>query len=91
MSDKTFRVDYSDINGVEIKTIRHPNGSDTWNEVDACTDIRNDGRANTAVNLTFHEIDWWKKYVDQGFKVVDVYIGFTISVNDYIAELKNNC
>tara|TARA_Y100001980_G_C14551072_1_gene334105 strand:+ start:2541 stop:2816 length:276 start_codon:yes stop_codon:yes gene_type:complete len=91
MSDRTFRVDYSDLNGVEIKSIRHPNGADTWNEVDACSDIRNAGHPNTAVNLTFHEIDWWKKYADQDFKVVDVYIGFTISVNDYITELENNC
>ena len=91
MTDRTFRVDYEDLNGVEIKSIRHPNGVDTWNEVNACTDIRNAGYPNTAVNLTFHEIDWWKKYSGQDFKVVDVYIGFAISVNDYIADLENNC
>lgn len=90
MADKTFRVDYEDVNGVEIKRIRHPNGVDTWSEIDACTEIRNAGYPNTAVNLTFHEIDWWKKYAGQDLTVADVYIGFAISVDGYIAELENN-
>ena len=40
MTDRTFRVDYEDLNGVEIKSIRHPNGVDTWNEVNACLQER---------------------------------------------------
>ena len=89
MSNNTILVDYSEINGVEIKSIRHPNGIDVWNEVDACTEIRNAGQANTADNLTRNEISWWKQYAGQELNVADVYIGFAISVDDYIAELES--
>ena len=89
MPGKTIRVDYEDFNGVELKNIRHPNGVDTWCEVDACTEIRNNGQANTAVNLTLNEIEWWKKYAGQNLTVADAYIGIDISVNAYITELKS--
>lgn len=89
MADSTIRVDYEDLNGVEIKTIRHPNGVDTWSEVDACTEIRNTGYPNTACNLTLNEIRWWKQYAGQDLTVTDVYIGFAISVDDYITELES--
>ena len=89
MADSTIRVDYEDLNGVEIKTIRHPNGVDTWSEIDACTEIRNADLPNTADNLTLNEIVWWKKYAGQDLTVADVYIGFTISVDGYITELES--
>lgn len=89
MSNNTIRVDYEDLNGVEIKSIRHPNGVDTWNEVDACTEIRNAGKANTADNLTRNEIAWWKQYAGQDLTVADAYVGFAISVDDYITELES--
>ena len=89
MADSTIRVDYEDLNGVEIKTIRHPNGVDTWSEIDACTEIRNSGYPNTAVNLTLSEIKWWKQYAGQDLTVADVYIGFAISVDGYITELES--
>lgn len=89
MADSTIRVDYEDLNGVEIKTIRHPNGVDTWSEVDACTEIRNAGYPNTACNLTLNEIRWWKQYAGQDLNVADAYIGFAISVDDYITELES--
>lgn len=89
MADRTIRVDYKDLNGVEIKRIRHPDGVDSWCEVDACTEIRNAGQANTADNLTRNEIAWWKQYAGQDLTVADVYIGFAISVDDYITELES--
>ena len=89
MADRTVRVDYEDLNGVEIKSIRHPNGVDTWSEVDACTEIRNAGLPNTADNLTRNEIAWWKQYAGQDLTVADVYIGFDISVDGYITELES--
>lgn len=89
MADATIRVDYEDLNGVEIKSIRHPNGVDAWNEVDACTEIRNAALPNTADNLTRNEIAWWKKYAGQDLNVVDVYIGCTVSVDTYITELES--
>ena len=89
MPDRTVRVDYENLNGVEIKTIRHPNGVDIWNEVDACTEIRNAGRPNTAVNLTLNEIQWWKKYAGKDLTVADVYIGCAVSVDTYITELES--
>lgn len=90
VATQAFLVDYEDLNGVEIKSIRHPNGVDTWNEVDACTEIRNAGHPNTAVNITLNEIAWWKQYAGQEFNVADVYIGCAVSVDDYIAELEDN-
>ena len=89
MAGNTIRVDYEVLNGVEIKSIRHPNGVDAWNEVDACTEIRNAGHPNTAVRLTQNEIKWWKKYAGKGLTVADVYIGFAISVDGYITELES--
>ena len=89
MADRTIRVDYEDLNGVEIKTIRHPNGVDTWNEVNACTEIRNADLPNTADNLTRNEIAWWKQYEGQDLTIADVYIGFAISVDGYITELES--
>ena len=89
MADRTVRVDYKDCNGEDIKIIRHPNGVDTWNEIDACTEIRNAGYPNTACNLTLNEIAWWKQYAGQDLTVADVYIGFAISVDDYITELES--
>ena len=89
VATQAFLVDYKDLNGVEIKSIRHPNGVDAWNEVDACTEIRNAGNPNTAVNVTLNEIEWWKKYAGQNLTVTDAYIGIDISVNAYITELKS--
>jgi len=89
MADRTIRVDYKDLNGVEIKSIRHPNGVDTWCEVNACTEIRNANLPNTADNLTRNEIKWWKQYAGQDLTVADIYIGFDISVDGYITELES--
>lgn len=89
MTDKTVRVDYKDCNGEDIKIIRHPNGVDTWNEIDASEKIRSAGYPNTAINVTLDEIAWWKKYAGQDLTVADVFVGFAISVDDYITELES--
>ena len=89
MPDMTVRVDYEDFNGEDIKVIRHPNGVDTWNEFSASEKIRNAGQANTANNVTLDEIAWWKQYAGQDLTVADVFIGFEISVDDYITELES--
>ena len=89
MSDKTVRVDYKDCNGEDIKVIRHPNGVDTWNEIDASENVRNAGQSNDAINVTLNEIEWWKQFAGQDLTVADVFIGFPISVDDYITELES--
>ena len=89
MSDNTIRVDYKDFNGEDIKIIRHPNGVDSWNEYDASEKIRRNGLPNTATSVTLDEIEWWKQYTDQDLTVADVFIGFAISVDDYITELES--
>ena len=89
MADRTVRVDYKDCNGEDIKIIRHPNGVDTWNEIDALEKIRSTGQDSTADNLTRNEIKWWKQYAGQDLTVADVFIGFAISVDDYITELES--
>jgi hypothetical protein len=89
MADTTIRVDYKDCNGEDIKIIRHPNGVDTWNEIDASENVQSAGQANTADNVTRNEIEWWKQYAGQDLTVADVFIGFDISVDDYITELES--
>ena len=89
MADTTVRVDYEDFNGEDIKVIRHPNGVDSWNEFSASEKIRNKGFPNNAINVTLNEIAWWKQFAGQDLTVADVYIGFAISVDDYITELES--
>ena len=86
MPNNTIQVSY---NEQGTKSVQHPNDSDGWNEVDACAEILKGGFPTTAVNVLMNEIRWFKKYSNQGLNVSDVYLGVSVSVDDYIVELES--
>jgi len=86
MSNNTIQVSYNDQGA---KSVQHPSNSDVWNEVDACVEILKEGFSTTAVNVLMNEIRWFKKYSNQNLNVSDVYLGVSVSVNDYIVELES--
>ena len=86
MSNNTIQVSYDDQGA---KSVQHPNKSDCWNEIDACANILGKGFPTTAANVLMNEIRWFKKYSNQNLNVSDVYLGVSVSVDDYIVELES--
>lgn len=86
MSNDTIQISYNDQGA---KSAQHPNNSDVWNEVDACVEILKEGSSTSAVNVLMNEIRWFKKYRNQNLSVSDVYLGVSVSVDDYIVELES--
>ena len=88
MSNNTILVDYTELNGVELKSIRIPGESQAWDESLACSELRADNKILSTGNILQHEITWLQKFSNQQLNVADVYIGKSITLNDYLEELK---
>ena len=86
MSNDTIQVSYNDQGA---KSVQHPSNSDSWNEINACAELLNKNLRTNEVNVLTHEINWFKKYRNQNLSVSDVYLGVTVSVDDYIVELES--
>ena len=86
MTNDTIQVSY-DNQGA--KSVQHPNKVDSWNEISACAELLNENLRTNEVNVLTHEINWFKKYRNQNLNVSDVYLGITVSVDDYIVELES--
>ena len=88
MPNNTILVDYTELNGVELKSIRVPGESQVWDESLACSELRANNKILSTENILQHEIFWLKKFSDRKLNVADAYIGKSITLDDYIEELK---
>lgn len=88
MPKNTVLVDYAELNGVEIKSIRVPGEEQVWDETLACSELRENNRVLSKENILQHEIDWLEKFSNCELNVADVYVGKNITLNDYLEQLK---
>ena len=88
MPNNTILVDYTELNGVKLKSIRVPGESQAWDETLACSELRANNKILSEANILQHEINWLEKFSNSNLNVADAYVGKNITLNDYLEQLK---